>query len=106
MIFSQKQVTILTSIFSKSIYAGYKNSFGKFIKEFKTENDKNPKEAIALFNANKNQFFPTELLLECETNIYANYFSVYIKAKIKQHRENLDSLKELQKEAKRNKFFL
>ena len=84
----------------KSIYGGYKKSFGRFIKEVKTKNINNPKESIALFNANKNQFFPTELFLECERNIYTNYFLVYIKAKIKQHRENLDSLKELQKEAK------
>lgn len=86
--------------FFKSIYSGYKKSFGRFIKDIKTKNINNPKEAIALFNANKNQFFPTELFLECERNIYTKYFSVYIKAKIKQHRENLDRLKELQKEAK------
>ena len=85
----------------KSIYGGYKKSFGRFIKEVKSENTNNPKGAITLFNANKNQFFQTELLLECENSIYSNYFSVHIKAKIKEYRENLVSLKELLNEAKK-----
>ena len=90
-------------LYFKTIFNEYKKSFNAFSKRIEKilTTDKDPLKAISLVQSENENFIRTKLYEDLEIKVYKNYFSIYLNTKIKECRNDLNRLNELQKEAKK-----